>query len=565
MKRPVITSSDPIKNGVNAMVLIEEAVQLLRKMPSRGWLYWAIGVMPFTLSWIVAVFDLMGTARARDYLFLYALVTALCFTLLKGMQSSYCQAMARALIPSHEPGKVEKPSINGYLEQVWLQTSSLLALSIGVLITLPYPWLQAYYTNLCVLTALPAQDESSLHQRAIRQAGLWVGQNTMLLTLLFAVMIVVFMNCIIAIIGLPWLVKLIFGVEVLFTAAPVTLYSGKFIVSILLIGMGLTWALTDPLVKAIYLLRCYYGESQLSGLDLHQRWTTLRRLRTSAKSALIVFIIALVYNVTPGNLMAQPAVSPQVEPEIVTSSLIPPDVLNATLEQELSKAIYDWRTESQEVSSSLVSMSEWIRAKWKEIYEGSWLERFMKWIEDLLKSDKKSEEPISRKEETPSILRTLAPFLYLIAVFGLIFLLYKLVQHRLNPAPVVITVATAVTVKPDLESSDTHAEAMSLSGWHAYARELAGRGEYRLAMRALFFAQLSQLADRGVIVLQRHKTNADYNRDINKRGHSYPGLYALFSTNMHLIERVWYGTSVADANGYQAFEENVTKQEELIR
>ena len=73
------------------------------------------------------------------------------------------------------------------------------------------------------------------------------------------------------------------------------------------------------------------------------------------------------------------------------------------------------------------------------------------------------------------------------------------------------------------------------------ARELIGRGEYRLAIRALHLASLARLAETGYLRLARYKSNAEYLRELKRRAHSRPDVIPAFSGSTQIYEAVWYG------------------------
>jgi len=72
-------------------------------------------------------------------------------------------------------------------------------------------------------------------------------------------------------------------------------------------------------------------------------------------------------------------------------------------------------------------------------------------------------------------------------------------------------------------------------------RELAEKGELRLAMRALYLATLSHLADNEMISIEVYKSNREYERELNRRAHDHQELLAIFSTSLNFFESVWYG------------------------
>ena len=59
-------------------------------------------------------------------------------------------------------------------------------------------------------------------------------------------------------------------------------------------------------------------------------------------------------------------------------------------------------------------------------------------------------------------------------------------------------------------------------------------------MRAFYFASLAQLAARGLITVAKFKSNRDYERELQRRGHSLPELLASFGDNVSVFDRTWY-------------------------
>ena len=63
---------------------------------------------------------------------------------------------------------------------------------------------------------------------------------------------------------LPRLVKILFGIESMFTRGDYSLLNTTFFAAM----FWLTYLCVDPILKAAYALRCFYGESIQSGADL---------------------------------------------------------------------------------------------------------------------------------------------------------------------------------------------------------------------------------------------------------------------------------------------------------
>jgi len=44
-----------------------------------------------------------------------------------------------------------------------------------------------------------------------------------------------------------------------------------------------------------------------------------------------------------------------------------------------------------------------------------------------------------------------------------------------------------------------------------------------------------------LISLAKFKSNRDYERELQRRGHSFAGLLAVFGENVSVFDRIWYG------------------------
>jgi hypothetical protein len=103
------------------------------------------------------------------------------------------------------------------------------------------------------------------------------------------------------------------------------------------------------------------------------------------------------------------------------------------------------------------------------------------------------------------------------------------------------------------------AEQLPEDRWTKLARELLDRGELRLALRAFYLATLAHLAERNLISLAKFKSNRDYERELRRRGHSFPDLLALFGENVTVFDRAWYGWHEINGELVSRFAANVER------
>jgi len=139
----------------------------------------------------------------------------------------------------------------------------------------------------------------------------------------------------------------------------------------------------------------------------------------------------------------------------------------------------------------------------------------------------------------------------------LAIIIYRAWRGRRKSPPVIAS--EAVLPVPDLADENVGADQLPEEGWTKLARELLARGELRLAMRAFYLASLSHLAARNLISIARFKSNREYERELRRRGHSFPDLLSLFGQNISVFEAVWYGMHQVNADSVNQFALNVER------
>ena len=155
------------------------------------------------------------------------------------------------------------------------------------------------------------------------------------------------------------------------------------------------------------------------------------------------------------------------------------------------------------------------------------------------------------------MLEALLYVLVAMVVISLVLLLLRVWQNRhRQPGPIA---SQPIQPAPDLADENLGAEQLPEDRWLTLARELLERGELRLAVRAFYFASLAHLAERNLISLARFKSNRDYERELRRRGHSFPELVSLFGENVRVIDRTWYGLHQVTAELVSRFAANVER------
>ena len=120
--------------------------------------------------------------------------------------------------------------------------------------------------------------------------------------------------------------------------------------------------------------------------------------------------------------------------------------------------------------------------------------------------------------------------------------------RRRRPGKGLVAPAPAAVAVPDLMAEQVSAAALPEEGWLELARELAGRGEFRPAIRAVYLAELAHLARRDLVRLGEAKSNRDYFRELERRARALPAAREAFGATAEAFDRVWYGSHTATAD-----------------
>jgi Domain of unknown function (DUF4129) len=266
--------------------LLEEAVHLVRSASPAALAAYYAGAVPFVLGFLYFWADMSRSPFAERHLTESALGLAGLFLWLKFWQALFARSLRACL------GSAVAPLTRGrcwriFRSQAALQPTGLFLLPLGLAPLLPFPWLYAFYQNL---TAMADDDSAQLRpllKKAVRQAGLWPGQNWVLLMEIGAFGLFVFLNWCIVCYVLPGFFKMLLGIESMFTLSRLSLLNSTFF----MVMLGLTYLCVDPVLKAVYTLRCFYGQSIESGGDLKAELSRLAARSTPAAAIVLVFVL----------------------------------------------------------------------------------------------------------------------------------------------------------------------------------------------------------------------------------------------------------------------------------
>ncbi len=344
---------------------------------------------------------------------------------------------------------------------------------------------------------------------------------------------------------LPQLAKMLFGIESDFTKSPLAMLNTTFFAAM----FGLTYLCADPLLRSIYVLRCFYGESLQSGEDLKAELKPFIQSAARLPSGLLILFIC--WCAAPAQASASAQAEAATAVAAANESPGPALVdLDRALNQTIHENKYLWRMPRDSVAEP--DQEEGIIVKFfdkaGEMIRG-WLRTLRDWIDEWLRKLFPHPQPaFSHDASGYGWIMSLQILLYGLAgavLVALVILLCGICWRRTRPPAA--QASEPIQPVPDIADDNVRADQLPEDGWMQLARELLERGEFRLAMRAFYLASLAHLAARNLLSIAGFKSNRDYERELRRRAHSLTDLPILFGDNISQFERTWYGTH--DASG----------------
>jgi len=249
-----------------ALDLIEEAIAELRTAPAGVWISYYAGSFLFVLCLLYFWADMSRSAFAHRHVAESAFGVSLLYIWMKCWQSVFASRMYDRLLPGRQARR-SASRINVLrliLIQAILQPYSLFLLPLAFIVFLPFGWVYAHFHNISLIGNGGTTDVRAVWRKSWKLALLWPAQNHRLILILSLFSIVLFLNVAVVIFFIPQLIRTLFGIESAFTMSPLQALNTTF----LTVVCGVTYLLVNPLLKTVYVLRCFYGESVHSGADL---------------------------------------------------------------------------------------------------------------------------------------------------------------------------------------------------------------------------------------------------------------------------------------------------------
>jgi hypothetical protein len=580
-----------------SLELIEETVHLLRGAPLGTLTLYYAGALPFVLGLLYFWADMSWSPFASQHLAGAALGLAALFLWMKFWQAVFAGQLRALAAAAPLPPLDRRRLLRIFISQCALQPAGLILLPLASIPILPLAWTCAFYQNLTALADDETPGLRALVRKAMRQATLWPAQNHVLLLLLSAFGLAVFLNWATVCFLLPGLVKTLFGFESIFTRSGASLLNSTFFATM----FGLTYLCVDPIAKAAYVLRCFYGDSIQSGEDLKAELRQLAGAPIQLGVRLIVMAV-LAGACQQGTVQAKelafgagsdvgeprrvamfiedarpllgwaavdaetkahaPATPASKSDESSSPATLSPPALDNAIQQVIQQRKYTWRlrreTTVADSSSGQGSIRRFIEQAWKWVTDE--ISAFGKWVGEWLRKifwRNRQIQPGGSGYGWMGLLYLLLYLLLAAVVVGLALLLFHILRERQSKAPPLAT--EPLEPAPDLTDESLAADQLPEDGWLTLARELLERGELRLALRAFYFSSLAHLARRNLISLAKFKSNRDYQRELQRRGHAFADLLALFAQNVSVFDSRWYGLHHIDRDLVSQFAANVER------
>jgi hypothetical protein len=253
------------KTGRPAIELLEQAIALLRRTPLSALLIYYLGAIPFWLALMYFVADASRSAFAGERLAGASFTMAVLYLHMKCWQALFASHLRTLLLgTADEPWTWSRVWRLIATQAIW-QPSGLILRPLAYLATLPAVWVSVFYHNLTVLGDGRAALPKSPARQAFAQAALWPVQAHGVFAWLVVFGFFVWVNVSIFLIIVPALLKMLLGWETMASRSV-----GGFVTNSTFptVSIALTCLCLDPVWKAVFALRCFYGESVESGADL---------------------------------------------------------------------------------------------------------------------------------------------------------------------------------------------------------------------------------------------------------------------------------------------------------
>ena len=312
------------KNQKSALRIIEEATHLLRTAPGLLLSVYFLGSVPFVLGLLYFWADMSRSANASEYSAAAALGLAILFAWMKVWQRLFALRV-HTLISGHLPHRQSWRHIaSATASQTLIQATRFIVIPVAALLAIPFGYCYAFYHNVALYNGENGHDLRPTCKWAWKQAKLWPRQNHLLIGILWLFGLVIFLNVSLATFMIPQLMKSLLGIESIFTLSGLRMmFNSTFLIAML----GVTYLFLDPIIKTVYVLRCFYGSALDSGEDIKAELNQILHPGARIISGLLIVILSMT-----------PVLTRAETPASVSSG-----ELDQSIEEIMNRPEFSWR------------------------------------------------------------------------------------------------------------------------------------------------------------------------------------------------------------------------------
>lgn len=532
----------------SALEIIEAAVFILRRHFLSILSIYFIGSLPFVTAFLYFWTDMSQSAFASEHIISASLSLALLFIWMKCWHVVFCRKVISHISLQPAPRWSLKQIFRLISSQSFFAGSGAIILPLAMIVTIPFGWIYAFYQNIYQVDN-GSRSLKDIIKKSWYSAKLWPGQNHIILCIISAFSIFVFLNICVGIYILPIILKKFLGMETVFTLSGTSIFNTTF----LAVTSGLTYLAVDPLIKTVYALRSFYVFSVKSGDDLK---TDILHFKVT-DNLLSYLVLFTVFSVLTSSAIALAKPNTQVVYSSQTK-VISSDKLDRAIEKTLKQREYTWRMpkeiiEEDAKAGSLDIFALWVKDKLKFLKTNikSWWEQINNWFKKFF-PDRGNQLPSGGLWHNSVYFILYITLALLLCALALI--IWRQFQNRKNP--VARTEGQAIPSTPDLTNDFVDPVELPVERWLNMGYDLMKKQNMRLALRAFYIAVLSHLADKNLITIARYKTNMDYVLELKRRAHEHRELINLFSLNVRIFDKSWYGMHEVTAAILENFIDN---------
>ena len=235
-----------LKDEKPPIELIEEAFTLLRRTAVSAWAAYCAGTLLFVLAFLYFWSDMARSAFAHERLSTGVVVLSALFLWMKGCHAIFTRHLVNDLCGEPAPRWTFHALARTFAHQAILQPLGLFILPLSLVLFLPAPWTYAFFSNATIFAGDPENDLRAIWRKSWQQSKLWPSQHVGVLFLFKLFGFFVFFNILTALLGVPFLLKTLLGIETVFTLSPWAALNSTMLAG----TAAVTFLCIDPMLKA---------------------------------------------------------------------------------------------------------------------------------------------------------------------------------------------------------------------------------------------------------------------------------------------------------------------------